>query len=511
MPDQQRRDSDRRRSYFRHPLAAVGGAAVAAGIALFIVLFFIDITSGDPNPYRSLVTFIGTPFLVFLGLALFLLSMWLQRRQARKRGETIRFDFAVIPHDPGKRWNYWFFIILSFVLIVGSVYSGYRGYEVTDSVEFCGQTCHQVMRPQAVTYHNSPHARVPCVECHIGPGASFWVQSKIDGMRQVVATLFNTYEKPIKTPVHNLRPAQQTCEGCHWPQQFYGQKLITNTYYRTDEENSPWTIDLLVKIGGGNPRTGALEGIHWHMLGPTIEYIALDEKRQEIPWIRLTDSTGEVYVYTDPDMDPEEIPDPEDPEVEVRLFDCMDCHNRPSHSFQPPAKSMNLALSTGRISKTLPYIRQVGLELLNTEYETTEQALAEIRDGLVGYYQEEYPEVFEQRMADIEDAGKHLQTIYERNFFPEMETDYRVRENNLSHFVNDGCFRCHDGVKESQWGEQLSRDCNSCHLVIAQGPTDNRENLESSIAGLEFTHPEEIDELWKEMKCTGCHDPESGY
>jgi hypothetical protein len=512
MTEHKDRDKPVLRSYFRHPLAAVGGALIAGGLALFVVFFFVDLTAAESNPYRTLVPLLGTPALTFIGLSLLIISMWIQRREVRKDGENVKFNFSVIPYDPGKRWNFWLFLILSFFSISGVVYSGYHGYEHTDSVQFCGKTCHEVMHPQSVTYENSPHARVPCVECHIGPGASFWVKAKVDGIRQVFATMANSYTRPIETPVKNLRPAQETCEGCHWPRQFYGQKMVTHTYYRTDEENSPWTLKLLVKIGGGNPRTGGLEGIHWHMLGEnTVEYIATDHKRQEIPWIRMIDSDGKEYIFTDPDMDPEEIPDPNDPNVEIRKFDCMDCHNRPSHSFQPPAKSMNLALSTRRIEPDLPYIREVGLELLNGEYETTEQAMNEIRSGLVSYYQENYPEFFEERVMDIEMAGRHLQFIYEHNFFPEMNTDYRARENNLSHFVNDGCFRCHDGVKQNQWGEKLSHDCNTCHLIIAQGPSDNDNDLKSDIVGLDFEHPEDIDEMWREVKCTECHTPDQGY
>jgi hypothetical protein len=248
------------------------------------------------------------------------------------------------------------------------------------------------MDPQNVTYANGPHARVPCVDCHIGPGGSFWVKSKIDGIRQLVATATNSFDRPIHTPVQSLRPAQQTCEGCHWPEQFFGQKLVNRTYYRTDEANTPWTISLLLNVGGGNPRTGELEGIHWHMLSANdVEYIATDEKREEIPWVRVTNTeTGEVTVYSDAD---EDIPDPANPDTEVRLFDCMDCHNRPSHSFQPPATAMNLEISKGNIPKDLPYVRSVGLGLLNADYETEEQATASIASGLGGFYADQYPEL----------------------------------------------------------------------------------------------------------------------
>jgi len=498
-----------RRTLFRHPLAAIGGALFLAGGALFVVLLMIEFTSATENPYRSLVTFVIAPFIITAGFGLFLFSIWMQVRSARRRGEKVRFNLTIDPADPAYMKNLWLFLGLTAFLVITVIYSGTKAYEATDSVSFCGETCHEVMEPQSVTYHNSPHARVPCVECHIGPGASFWVKAKFDGVRQLFATALNTYSRPIETPVMNLRPAQETCEECHWPQQFYGDKLVTRTYYRTDEDNSPWTINLLVKIGGGNPRTGHLEGIHWHMIGSNrVEYIATDEKRQNVPWVRLINEAGDTTIYTDPGAD---IPDPSDPQTEVRKFDCMDCHNRPSHLFRPPAVALNLALSTGQMSRDLPYIRSIGLDLLNSEYATRDEAVAALSTRLMEYYQENYPDLAASRKDEIEAAAGVLRDIYNINFFPEMKTDYRARENNLSHFVNDGCFRCHDGVKENAEGNTISSGCGTCHLIVAQGPSENTDDLESKLTGLEFTHPEDIDEAWKEMKCTECHDSESGY
>jgi hypothetical protein len=222
----------------------------------------------------------------------------------------------------------------------------------------------------------------------------------------------------------------------------------------------------------------------------------------------LIDANGDTTIYSDPDA---EIPDPNDPEIEIRRFDCMDCHNRPSHLFTPPAVALNLAISTGQLSGDLPYIRSIGLDLLNAEYEDRNDARQNLSNGLIEYYQEEYPEIFESRRKEVDNAIEILQGIYSRNFFPEMKTDYRDRENNLSHFVNDGCFRCHDGIKQDAEGNKISYGCTTCHLIVAQGPSEKLDDLESNITGLDFVHPEDIDEMWMEMKCTDCHDPESGY
>ncbi|MBT8211897.1 MAG: NapC/NirT family cytochrome c, partial [Acidimicrobiia bacterium] len=414
-----------RRSLYRHPLAALGGALIAAGVFAFVVLAAVDIAFQGENPYRALVTFVGAPAVITVGVIFFLLGARIQVRQARKRGEKVRFMLRVEPSDPRYMRNLWLFLGLTgvFIAIVG--WSGFKAYEATDSVSFCGESCH-VMDPQNVTYQNGPHARVACVECHIGPGGSFWVKSKIDGIRQVIATATNSYDRPIKTPVEDLRPAQETCEGCHWPEQFFGQKLIDRTYFRTDEANSPWTISLLVNVGGGNPRTGELEGIHWHMLSDIeVEYIATDERRQEISWVRSTDpETGEVTVYADADR---EYPDPDDPDTEIRSFDCMDCHNRPSHSFQPPATSLNLELTNGNLSSELPFIRRLGLDLLNAEYETHDEATAAIADGLQNFYNTEYPDEADDFADRIRQATEVLQRVYVNNFFPEYKTDYRAR------------------------------------------------------------------------------------
>lgn len=497
------------RSLYRHPLAAVGGALIAAGAFAFIVLSAIDIASDVENPYRSLVTFVGAPAIFTLGVILFLIAARIQVRKARRLGEDIHFVLRVAPSDPRYMRNLWVFLGLTFLFVMVVGWSGFKAYEATDSVSFCGESCH-VMDPQNVTYANGPHARVPCVDCHIGPGGSFWVRSKIDGIRQLVATATNSFDRPIHTPVQSLRPAQQTCEGCHWPEQFFGQKLTNRTYYRTDEGNSPWTISLLVNVGGGNPRTGDLEGIHWHMLsGKDVEYIATDEDRQEIPWVRVTDTTtGEVTVYTDAD---EDFPDPANEDTEVRLFDCMDCHNRPSHSFQPPATAMNLEISRGSISRDLPFVRDVGLELLNADYETTEEATDAITVGLAGFYADQYPDQAAGLSEKIAAATDALLRVYENNFFPEYKTDYRARVNNLSHFVNDGCFRCHSSDLESDAGATISADCESCHSIVAQGPTDDLSTIEDDLAGFKFEHPVDIGGVWETVKCTQCHNSASGY
>jgi hypothetical protein len=496
------------RNLYRHWLTALGGALMLAGFTVFVILTIVDLASDTENPYRAIVGFIGAPIIGIVGLLLFLLSIWVQVRQAHRRGDVVRWRFAIEPSNPRYMRSFWRFLGFTGVFVLVFAFAGFRGYETTDSSEFCGSSCH-VMEPVRVAYEHSPHARVPCVECHIGPGAGFWVQAKVDGIRQVVAVATDSFPRPIPTPIEDLRPAQETCETCHWPEQFYGERLVTRSYYRTDEGNTPWTVALLMKIGGGNPLTGALEGIHWHMSTDNIvEYIAIDDERNEIPWFRATNASGAIRIYADPEA---EYPDPEDPDTEIRTFDCIDCHNRPSHDFAPPAISMNLALSTGRISKDLPFIRKLGVDLLNAEYESTAQAVVGISGGIDRFYLENYSTEFGALVDDIEIAKAELISIYKSSFFPEMSTDYRSRSTNLSHFVSAGCHRCHGNDQVTSTGANLSADCDSCHLIVAQGPTDDLGDVVSDVAGLEFEHPVQIGEAWKAVPCAQCHTRASGY
>ncbi len=506
------------RSYLhllKHPLAVVGLAFAVFGSLLFFFFLVLEFATESENPYTALLNFVIAPSVIAMGVGLVVISIWMQARAANRRGERLTLGFTI---DTSKRHNRHILYGVGGVFVVLLVLVGYTGvkaYHAVESTAFCGLTCHEAMGPQYAAYQNSPHARVGCVDCHIGPGLGYWVESKVAGMRQLYAVATSSFQKPIPTPVHTLRPAQETCENCHWPRQFYGEKFVTHTYYKTDEQNSPWTVDLLVKIGGGNPRTGLLEGIHWHMLeGNTIDYIAVDEKRQKIPWVRVTRYDGEVVTYTAYTQDVTgdgNIPDPDDPDVEVRRFDCMDCHNRPSHHFLPPANAVNLAMSQGRISPELPYVRKKGVELLMADYDGGEGVAELIPAALKAYYQENYPEIAESNSADIEKAGTTLVTLFRENFFPEMKTDYRTRINNLSHFTNSGCFRCHNGKMVNDKGETLEKDCTSCHLIVAQGPSADLDDLQRDIRGLPFQHPVPIGGAWQQLDCTTCHSHESGY
>jgi hypothetical protein len=274
-------------------------------------------------------------------------------------------------------------------------------------------------------------------------------------------------------------------------------------YFLSDEANTRWEIDLLIKTGGGGPDTGRMAGIHWHMnVANRVEYFARDEQRRDIPWVRTTNlSTGEVteYVSSAQPPSPAEIA-----RAPVRTMDCMDCHNRPSHIFHSPSDAVNLALATGRIDPALPFVKKRAVELLTADYPSEADALAAIDAGLASFYRQHYADLAESRQEAIARAGRELQGIYRQNFFPEMKTRWDVYPDHSGHLNFEGCFRCHDGEHRSPDGRVLGKDCNSCHSIMLQG-TPGSFATSMQPQGLRFQHPEEIGDVWESVACDTCH------
>jgi hypothetical protein len=359
------------------------------------------------------------------------------------------------------------------------------------------------MEPEHTTYQSSPHARVSCAECHVGPGADWYVKSKLSGVYQIYAAIADKYPRPIPTPIQSLRPAQETCEQCHWPEKAFGAQQIQFRHTMYDEANSEWPISLLVRTGGGDPKTGQEEGIHWHMnLGVEIDYVARDEDRQDIPWIRIKDlRTGRVTVYQDAS---EPLGEEELAAAETRRMDCMDCHNRPSHSFRSPDAAIDHELLVGRIDRAIPYIKRTAVRAMAAEYPSREEALRGIANAITEYYRTEQPGFYTAHRVAVDNAIIATQQAYAGNIFPAMQADWADYPDNIGHFESVGCMRCHDGEHVAEDGTAVSRDCNTCHIILAQGGGESFE-MAGADPGLPFQHPEDIDDLWLEMGCFECH------
>jgi hypothetical protein len=487
------------RQLLNNPISLIGIAlaVVALGNALF--LFLIDLRSEHPSPYVGILAYMIAPGFLILGLALALFGIWYSRRKngAAVAGakQRLRLDF----NDPAHRGAFAFFMTFIVIFMLMSVVGSYRAYEFTDSVQFCGQLCHVVMNPELTAYQLSPHARVACVDCHVGSGATWYVKSKLSGVRQVFATVLNTYPRPIPTPVHDLRPAAQTCEQCHWPKKFYGAQLKVFTHYGNDEKNTPRQIRLLIKTGGGDPATGAPEGIHWHMnISNEITYVS-DERRQVIPYVYVKDVQGRVteYFAKDSNLSKDQISDPS----KRRRMDCIDCHNRPTHIYVPPDLAVDQSLITHKLDASLPFIKVQAVTAMTSKYETTNAAMQGIAKSLHEFYANKYPELAKSKALEIRNAIDEVQRIYRNTTFPEMKIDWQTHPNNIGHFYFNGCFRCHDGQHISPEGKAISKDCNSCHTVFGQ--QEGAVNI-ASAPGLSFTHPVDLGDM-EAVNCSDCH------
>ena len=477
-----------RLSIFRNWLTLIGFVGVVGSLFSFLLLVALDVLSPTSNPYVGILGYLVAPFFVGFGLLLVVVGLFIEHRRIVKDSAhpppLLLMDFS----QPHARRNLVVFAMGTAAFLLFAAIASYRSYHFSESSGFCGQACHAVMNPEFTTYLHSPHARISCSACHIGPGAAWYVKAKISGLYQVYATLSGKFSRPIATPVKNLRPAQETCEQCHWPQKFAGNLERIYSHFLTDDANTPYEIRMLLKVGGGDPTHGPLGGIHWHMnVGQRVEYIATDEQRQVIPWVRVTDLQGVVTEYRTPKFDGKVDP------AAIRRMDCMDCHNRPSHVFQNPNDTVDLALALGNLDPKMPGIKKMAMDLLSQTYATEKEAMQKIATALHAKYAED------PRYSKAIDV---IQKIYRDNFFPEMKTDWRVHPNNLGHKDWPGCFRCHDGEHVTADGKKpiKANDCTACHIILAQGSGKDLERFNP--AGNEFAHPGgDIGDA----KCVECH------
>jgi len=441
-------------------ISLVGVVFVTTAGVLWLILLPSWWRGEMDHPYLGILANMALPLLFLAGLALIPLGIWRLTLKRKRAGET----GPLLPRGGELRKVLIFVGLTTFVnLVIGSQLL-YSAVSYMDSDSFCGKTCHTVMDPEYTAYSNSPHARVACVECHIGPGAPWFVKAKISGTRQVFAVMFHTYPKPIPSPVEALRPARDTCERCHWPRFFAGQKFFVHTEYAADEQNAPATTVASMKIGGRTWNgTSGIHGAHVND-GGRMEYIATDRQRQTIPQVTYTAPDGKVTVYksTDAPAKPEDLA-----QGEHRTMDCMDCHNRPTHIFRMPERALDEAMMQGSISPRLPFIKQQALAALKRDYPDRDAAQREIAAALENFYQTKYPQSYARDLNLIKTAVRNVQAIYERNVFPEMKITWGTYPNNLGHTDFPGCFRCHDGNHSSADGRTISNDCATCHDLLA--------------------------------------------
>ena len=474
---------------YRNPLSYFGGLVVAGSALLIAFSLTLSLIMKQGSPYIGILTYLVFPGFLFLGVLIFFVGIRREIRRRKRAGAAAVLPYPTIDLNlPVQRKKFAYALLAGFALLLLLSVVSYHAFIFTESVTFCGRVCHKVMDPEFTAYLASPHARVRCVDCHVGSGASWYVKSKLSGARQVLAVTFHTYPTPIGVPVRNLRPARETCEECHWPQKFVGNLEHTYNYFLTDETNTPFTVRLLMNVGGGDPTHGPVGGIHWHMnVGNKIEYIASDKERQKIPYVRVTElAQGIVTEFRTP-----KFTNAVD-EASLRLMDCMDCHNRPAHRYRTPNNAVNLAIALTNIDSGLHWIKSNAVYVLTQPYTNETQALQSIATTLSQLYPND---------LRIRSAIGAVQQIYTNNFFPEMKASWKDYPDNIGHKDWPGCFRCHDGLHKSGDGKHSIKadNCDACHTILAQGRGEEAEQLRPKEQ--KFNHPGDP----VEGGCNDCH------
>jgi hypothetical protein len=426
-------------------------------LAGFSWLFVLpaNISGHVQNPYIGLLIFIAIPAVFFAGLILIPIGIALSRRRAGA-GLTDRMD-----RDAAWRRAGIFFVVMTLANIVIGSQLSYRAVQHMDTVQFCGQSCH-VMKPEFTAHQFAPHAAVSCASCHIAPGAGGWLKAKMSGTRQLMAVTFNTFPRPIESAMESDRlvPSADTCEQCHAREMRIGSVLRVFSEFTDDEKNTPTQTVLTMLVGGG--RFGGIHGAH---MGPgvRIRYAASDKKRQTIPWVEYRNTeTGATRTYLAGDAKPESVRPL--PTFEMQ---CVDCHNRPAHSFELPGRAVDKAMARGDIPVGLPFVKKTGVALLKASYASEADAAQRIPAGLSAYYRAKYPAVASQRTPAIQAAGQALLAIYRHNVFPDLKVTWGTYPNNLGHVDDPGCFRCHDDSHATPEKKTIPQDCNTCHNALA--------------------------------------------
>ena len=442
-------------------VSLIGTLLIITSLLLIAALLIMQGLGFEGGAYIGILTFVLLPMAFLAGMLLVPLGVWWRKRrdaklaaQGKDVGQLPVFDLNV-ERTRGVLLGFVALAIPTLALAAGLTY---KAVHYMDSDEFCGMACHKVMQPEYTAFQRSPHARVGCAGCHIGPGAEWFVKAKISGSWQLIAVAFDLYPRPIPTPVHSLRPATGTCEQCHWPTKFLGDRLKVRTHFADDEANTELKTALMVKVGG--TQAGQSQGIHWHVdPNHQVRYRA-DPTREKMYEVELADlAEGTTRLYKTDEPAPEG--------TEWRTMDCVDCHNRASHIYRSPEFEVDLALEEGRIDRSLPYIRREGVRIITEkEYPSHEAAREGIDAAVKAFYAQNYPDV--AASPAVEQAGKALGDAYAWNNFPHMKVTWNLYPNHIGHQQTPGCFRCHDNKHKTADGEKIGKKCGTCHNLVVE-------------------------------------------
>ncbi len=469
---------------FLHGLATnwvgtIGVVLTTSAFLLFLFMEALQLLGIVTNAYVGLVSYMVLPALFILGLVLIPIGWRLYcRTSGRPTRELLSERFTPEMVAPTRIYGSSLFGLIALLTLTNLLFLGAGGARMLhfmDQPKFCGTACHKVMHPEWESYQRSPHARVRCVDCHVGEGTQALIDAKLNGLWQIISATLHLYEKPIPTPVRNLRPARETCEHCHWPEKFYGERMKVFTHHALDEASTPRYTTLALRVGSG---AGDERGtIHWHIAPQNeVRYQPATEDRSEMAWVEMRTAGGEVRRFTHrPRLDASAVAGgpgaendaPTGHALAPRTVDCIDCHNRATHIYEDPEAAIDERMAAGRLDRAVPYLKRAALGALLGSYASKEAGLLGIRKEIQETYARELRREAAGRQVELDQAVATLQEIYQRNIHPRMRVFWNVYPDHRGHRAGGGCFRCHNAEMVDSQGEAVAHDCALCHSILA--------------------------------------------
>ncbi len=454
-------------------IGQLGVALTTSSFVVFLMLELARLTGLVANAYVGLITYMTLPAIFVIGLILIPIGWRKTRRDTGKRTRELLNERFLASQTERGFFGSRVFMGIAVLTMVNVAFLGLASTRMLvfmDGPQFCGTACHEVMNPEWVTYQQSSHARVKCVSCHVGEGTKAHIDSKISGVRQMISVTFDLLERPIPTPVRDLRPSRETCEKCHWPDKFYGQKLKSIARFQKDENSTPLYNTLSLKIDAG----GEEGGIHWHIAEKNrVSYGSVGDEREEMIWVEVRRPDGSDHRFYNRELSDTTTAT----EAEARTLDCVDCHNRATHIYEDPVDAIDSRIAMGLIDRSLPFIKREALAALTAGYAGQDQAMNAIANRLHGFYKRHYPEVARTRTEAIDKAVSTLQETYRRNIHHQMKITWGTYPSLMGH---EGCFRCHNPALTDVDGNEISSDCTMCHSILAYESRDAYAYLQTA-------------------------------
>ena len=400
-------------------------------------------------------------------------------------------------------------LVLAAVALAVLGAGGIVAWEYSNSNAFCTNNCHAVHPEEPRAYAVAPHARVQCVECHMGRLPTLQLMTLKAAHYNELLGMITGYHRPLAATT--LRPARDSCEGCHWPAVNHDDKVRTKVHYDTDAKNTESRTRLIVHTGGGEAREGATRGIHWHV-DQNVEFATVDEQKRLIPWVRITGKDGKSTTYVDASS---KLSRAELDQMPKRRMDCSDCHNASGHPFRNPADRVDDAMQEGRISRDLPSIKARALAIIDKA------------SALHGPLEQQVPQ-FERIIAEARPKGElkpevrkaedqfsaTMLAILKLSEFEAKDFTWQSFPNHAGHRDFPGCFRCHDGKHFNDKGEAIRLQCTLCHDIPQVSVDGTRKTVASTVAeGLEPPSSHEAPNWMREHRekmddsCKLCHGP----